>query len=154
MLGASLGSLAQLRDCDVSRRGPATCAPGRCESVTRRLFLWGGGFSFLSDTPSTRRYGAPCLIGKYSSLFLYFGSDGSASALRLWWVLLAAPILQSLCVLIMLSVPICRDPGCQAVVSSCDCDKHQITVSAASRPTLQRIPVHALMVWSITGRIA
>lgn len=46
--------------------------------------------AFLSDTPSTRRYGAPCVIGEYMSLFLRFTAKRSPSALYLSCVSLAA----------------------------------------------------------------
>lgn len=69
-------------DWDISRWGLATCAPVWCE-------VWhSGGFkvAFLSDTPSTRRYGSPCVIGKYMSLYLYFRIDSSFPPMCLWCV--------------------------------------------------------------------
>lgn len=76
--------------------GLATCAPGWCEEVWHSDFRgW-----FLSDTPSTRRYGAPCVIGK-SIWFMSLTSDQTSHPFCcvVYWL-----FLQCLCVWIMLEI--------------------------------------------------
>lgn len=104
-------------DCDISRRVLATCAPRWCE-------VWHGGFgvAFVSDTTSTRRYGAPCVTGKYISLFLHFTVDRSPAAPWLCCALLAAHTSAYwLCSTSFVETPA---EGFQAVMGSSDCLSH------------------------------